>query len=176
MSSGAPDIPARENMSNSGEDQPLVYQNRPQSRSSMAQARLVRSGDTGLVTADGHRVSGAPGEDQLHVYQSRPPSISSTAQDRIVRSDVTGDRRGQSVEGAPGFEAMGAPKNPSLIDESCANTSDNTAAALSLSQIRPAVHSQDDDQASTMNKKVNFAGKSLAGRTGKNVNIVIEYA
>ena len=176
MSSGAPDIPARANMSNSGEDQPLVYQNRPQSLSSIAQARLVRSGDPVLVTADDHRVNRAQSEDQLHVYQSRPQSISSMAQDRIVRSDVTGNHGGQSVEGAPDFEAVGAPKNPSLIDESGANTSDNTAAALSLSQIRPAVHSQDDDQASTMNKKVNFAGKSLAGRTGKNVNIVIEYA
>ena len=90
MSSGAPDIPARANMSNSGEDQPLVYQNRPQSLSSIAQARLVRSGDPVLVTADDHRVNRAQSEDQIHVYQSRPQSISSMAQDRILRSDVQG--------------------------------------------------------------------------------------
>ncbi|GKG40871.1 hypothetical protein Tco_0470083, partial [Tanacetum coccineum] len=102
MSSGAPDFPTRANMSNLGDDQPLVYQNRPQSISSIAQDRLVRSGDPGLVTADGHRVNGAPNEDQLDVYQSRPQSISSIVQDRIVRSDVTGDRGGQCVEGVPG--------------------------------------------------------------------------
>nr|GEX93157.1 hypothetical protein [Tanacetum cinerariifolium] len=173
-SGGAPDIPTRANMSNSGDDPPLVYQNPPQSISSIAQDRMVRSGEPGLVTADGGRVNGAPSEDQLHVYQSRPQSISTMVQDRIVRSDVTGV--GQSVEGAPGLDVIGAPKNPSLIDETGANTSDNTAAALSLSQVRPAVPSQDDDQASTMNKKVNYAGISLSGRTGKNVNIEIEYA
>ncbi|GJU80707.1 hypothetical protein Tco_1283072 [Tanacetum coccineum] len=176
MSSGAPDIPTRANMSNSGEDQPVVYQNHPQSLSSIAQARLVRSGDPELVIADGDRVIGAAGEDQPHAYQNRPQSISSMAQDRIVRSDVTGDRGDHTVEGTPGFEAVGAPKNPSLIEDSGADTSDNAAAALSLRHIRPAVHSQDDDQVSTMNKKVNYAGKTLSGRTGKNVNIEIEYA
>nr|GEV11135.1 hypothetical protein [Tanacetum cinerariifolium] len=120
MSSGAPDIPTRANMSNSGEDQPVVYQNRPQSLSSIA--RLVRSDDDPeLVIADGDRVIGAAGEDEPHAYQNSPKSISSMAQDRIVRSDVTGDRGDHTVEGAPGFEAVGAPKNPSLIEESGAS-------------------------------------------------------
>ncbi|GJZ06512.1 hypothetical protein Tco_0540305 [Tanacetum coccineum] len=161
MSSGAPDIPTRANMSNSSKDQPLVYHNPPPSLSSIAQNRLVRSGDP----------------DQPYVYyQSFPQSISSMAQDRILRSDVTGDSGGQNVEGTPGFEAAGAPKNPSLIDDWGANTSDNNAAALTLSQIRPAVRSQENYQASIRNNEINYAGKSLSRRTGKNVTIEIEYA
>nr|GEU65137.1 hypothetical protein [Tanacetum cinerariifolium] len=98
------------------------------------------------------------------------------AQDRILRSDVTGDSGGQNVEGAPGFEAAGAPQNPSLIDDWGANSSDNNAADLTLSQIRPAVHSQENYQASIRNNEINYAGKSLSRRTGKYVNIEIAYA
>nr|GEU69690.1 hypothetical protein [Tanacetum cinerariifolium] len=122
------------------------------------------------------------GEDQPHAYlnsddhERRPQSISSVAQGRIVISDVTGDRGyaiadGLSVNQAPGFDGVGAPRNLSLIDDSGANTSENTAAALTLSQIRPAVYSQDTDQASDMDNRLNYAGKSVNGRRQKNVTV-----
>nr|GEV25280.1 hypothetical protein [Tanacetum cinerariifolium] len=127
------------------------------------------------------------GEDQPHAYlnsddhERRPQSLSSVAHDRIVISDVTGDRvyaiaDGLSVNQAPGFDGVGAPRNISLIDDSSANTSDNTTAALTLSQIRPAVYSQDTDQASDMDNRLNYAGKSVNGRRQKNVTVKVRYA
>ncbi|GKA32056.1 hypothetical protein Tco_0718423 [Tanacetum coccineum] len=124
------------------------------------------------------------GEDQPHVYltsddhERRPQSISSVAQDRIVISDVTGDRvyaiaDGLSVNQAPSFDVVGAPRNPSLIDEAGANNSDNSTAAPTLCQIRPAVYSQDTDQASIMDNRLNYAGKSVNGRRNKNVTMKV---